>query len=375
VELGRAYVPREAVARLVESIQGSSNDIVIHTNTGTFTAEAREPDRKKRMFLQLQHARRLCIALEAAAAESTSDARSLIEEHKANICELTCLTEAFFQRYTLDSYQYYTHQLQHQQYKHQQRVDSAKELLFGTLRDWYEERKSSSSQPLQESEQPQQPLNVNASTKTSTQRRRRAKGAGHPKKEEVIVQKKKRKQSPTTNYTVGDDSERLKEGEGSSQKMAAAVNDAKAGTANITTSPALSSSNNTNTSYSQSTEPCAIDTLSSTIEPSTAAPFEKAARRRGGAIPALRRCHHCKNTSRTYLRCNFFHITGFKCLKLFCKTCLTSFYDLEDFDDAKKNEHDWFCPSCLGNCRCPSCTKLRERREGSRSQTRLRQTL
>jgi hypothetical protein len=384
VEGDRAFIPREAVVRLFESIQESNQDIVIHSNTGTFTAEAREPDRMRRMFLQLQHARRLCNTFERAA-ESTSDAHSLLEEHKADICELTCLTEAFFQRYSLDSYHYYTHQMERQQHKQQQRLDSAKELLFGTLRNWVKERKAASSRKFQQEPLPQEQIrDISRVTIASTKRRRKGRAnfsrIRRKSKTEAAKQQKNNRNhiSPDICHEIGVKSEHTKEGEHIAQDLPSGVEDAKVGVAALAmlSSPTLSSSNNTHTSYSQSTEPCTIDNSSSTLERMPAASFEKAPQTsRGGAIPPLRRCHHCKNTDRVYLRCNFFNATGFKCLKPYCKSCLTSFYDLQDFDGSKRNERDWFCPSCLGYCRCPSCTKDRERQERRSKNTRLRKAV
>lgn len=372
-----AFIPREAVVRLFESIQESNQDIVIHTNTGTFTAEAREPDRKRRMFLQLQHARRLCNTFERAA-ESTNDARSLLKEHKADLCELTCLTEAFLQRYSLDSYHCYKHQMEHRQLKQQRRLESAKELLFKTLKNWVKERKGASSQNFQQEPQPREQINeVSSVAIAATKRRRKGKAVSistrRRARNEVDKKTKNKNQiSPDSSHEIGEISEHSKEG---AQNVPLGVEETKvkgAATA-ILSSPALSSSNNTHTSHSQSTEPCTVDASSSTLEHMAAAPFEKVPQTSStGAIPPLRRCHHCKNTDRTYLRCNFFNTTGFKCLKPYCKSCLTSFYELQDFESSKKNERDWFCPSCLGYCLCPSCHKAREHLERRSQNTRLR---
>lgn len=368
-----AFIPREAVVRLFESIQESNQDIVIHTNTGTFTAEAREPDRKRRMFLQLQHARRLCNTFERAA-ESSNDAHSLLEDHKADLCELTCLTEAFFQRHSLDSYHYYTHQMEDRQHKQQRRLESAKELLCGTLKNWAKELKGDSSQNLQPESQPREQINeVSSVSIAATKRRRRGKAVSIAARRRTRNEvDRKTKTTPDSIHEIGEISEHSKEGVPNVPLDAEDTKVKVAATA-ILSSPALSSSNNTHTSHSQSPEPCNVDTLSSTLEHMAAATFEKVPQTSsGGAIQPSRRCHHCKNSDRTYLRCNFFNTTGFKCLKPYCKSCLTSFYELQDFDSAKKNERDWFCPSCLGYCLCLSCLKARERL-GRRSQnTRLR---
>ena len=86
---------------------------------GTWTAEAREPDRRQKVLDQLRLARQLRATLEQAAdaAESASraEARSLLIQHTPDISTLTCLTEAVKGRYTLDSYQYYTQQAQKRQ--------------------------------------------------------------------------------------------------------------------------------------------------------------------------------------------------------------------------------------------------------------------
>jgi len=412
----RACVSREKVVSLCDAIQTTHQDIVVHTNTGCFTAEAREPDRKKRLFLQLQHARRLCHTLEGAAASSETDAVSLLERHKTNVCELACLTEAFLQNYTLDSYQHYTQQLQDGQRKYQQQLESAKDILFDSLHKWWIERNPSaaaaaSSLPLATAKDNHSDINdfsQNIKTSVSPKKKmyKRSKNDVASKSK-----KKKRKKATSLKKDVPLDTTSLKSDVASAEtKMPSNTKDTaskekilpmlrsdcveeqdkdvamgdslkqdstrnKKGTLLLPTSPKCSPSSNTNDNISQSIsstpntsnkneQETPKDSPSFSFSEPTEVKQQHPPIKKTASVSVSRRCHNCKLSVQSYLRCNFFNTNGTKCLKVYCNSCLTSIYMMEDFDSVKqKDDNGWFCPSCTGNCLCASCSKDRERNE------------
>ena len=411
----RASVSREKVVSLCDAIQTTNQDIVVHTNTGCFTAEAREPDRKKRLFLQLQHARRLCHTLEEAAASSEMDAMSLLELHKTDVCELACLTEAFLHNYTLDSYQHYTQQLQDSQRKHQQQLDLAKDILFDSLHQWWIERNpvaaavaaaaaAASAPPVATAKDNLSDINhfsqnIKASVSPTKKIYKRS-------KKDVASRKKKRKKATSLKKDIPFDTTSLKNDVASAEvKMAtsdlpkdkilhmlgsgyneeeekdAAVGDSlqqdstrnKKGT--LPTSPKFSPANKTSDSMSQSissTPNTSNKNEQETFKESPSFSFSESTEvkqqhqpiKKTTSVSVSKRCHNCKLSVQTYLRCNFFNTNGSKCLKVYCNSCLTTIYKMEDFDSVKQtDDNGWFCPSCTGNCLCASCSKDRERNE------------
>lgn len=78
----------------------------------------------------------------------------------------------------------------------------------------------------------------------------------------------------------------------------------------------------------------------------------------------LRKCHHCKISNTSYLRCHFWCITGTKCSKTYCKDCITSNpkYLSGDYDSMLKDS-EWHCPSCRAVCECDVCVKEKKRNE------------
>jgi hypothetical protein len=100
---------------------------------GTWTAEAREPDRRKQLHNQLCLARKLRATLEHAAdtAEQSSQdkARSLLLQHTPDISTLTCLTEAVKTRSILPCYDYYIQQVQRRDKEKHKEVVRAQAVL------------------------------------------------------------------------------------------------------------------------------------------------------------------------------------------------------------------------------------------------------
>jgi len=76
-----------------------------------------------------------------------------------------------------------------------------------------------------------------------------------------------------------------------------------------------------------------------------------------------RRCHDCKSSSTRFRRCQFWLLTGSKCGKTFCSSCLEVRYGEATMQDSEFDEssHDWNCPSCQGSCLCSDCVKSRKK--------------
>ena len=91
-----------------------------------------------------------------------------------------------------------------------------------------------------------------------------------------------------------------------------------------------------------------------------------------------KKCHHCRDTNAEYRKCNYWNLSGSKCGKVFCITCLSSKYTLgddvahpsnpngvtlEEILDRPSLDREWHCPSCLGPCQCKTCVRQRQREE------------
>lgn len=149
----------------------------------------------------------------------------------------------------------------------------------------------------------------------------------------------------------------------------------KKGSLLLSTSPKCSPSSNTNDNISQSISSTPNTSNKNEQETPKGSPsfsFSEPTEvkqqhppiKKTASVSVSRRCHNCKLSVQSYLRCNFFNTNGTKCLKVYCNSCLTSIYKMEDFDSVKQiDDNGWFCPSCTGNCLCASCSKDRERNE------------
>ena len=118
-----------------------------------------------------------------------------------------------------------------------------------------------------------------------------------------------------------------------------------------------------------------------------------------------RKCHQCKAKAMDALKCAYYLPNGHMCKKSFCFDCLQTDYDLPE----EEYRHDWqyvytlkiiylfcwnlyhdltffylyslslslfhlgfSCPACLGICKCPVCTKEREREQRIREKAARR---
>ena len=91
-----------------------------------------------------------------------------------------------------------------------------------------------------------------------------------------------------------------------------------------------------------------------------------------------KKCHYCRKPSIRYRNCNYWSLTGVKCLRKFCIDCLSSKYTLGDDVKSATNPNgksieeillnpkldaEWHCPGCLGTCQCDACVTQRKKDE------------
>jgi len=112
---------------------------------GQITAEAREPDRKRRLHEQLRCARRLRAVMENAAKRaedsgSQQQAKQIMISNAPHMEELVSLTEAVRGGYTLDSYREENWRAQQQEQVDRQRANDASATLHSHLQAMADER-------------------------------------------------------------------------------------------------------------------------------------------------------------------------------------------------------------------------------------------
>lgn len=103
---------------------------------GSWTAEAREPDRNRRLHAQLRLARQLRVTMENAAdkaEQSTETPRQILMHLVTTINELVSLTEAVQGSYTLDDYHEYTRLLQQEENVATKEMTRARDILVRQL--------------------------------------------------------------------------------------------------------------------------------------------------------------------------------------------------------------------------------------------------
>ena len=112
-------------------------------NGGSWTAEAREPDRNRRLHAQLRLARQLRVTMENAAdkaEQSTKTPRQIIMQLIPSINELVSLTEAVQGSYTLDDYHEYTRLLQKEEDIATKEMTHARDIIVRQLLALTEEK-------------------------------------------------------------------------------------------------------------------------------------------------------------------------------------------------------------------------------------------
>ena len=110
----------------------------------------------------------------------------------------------------------------------------------------------------------------------------------------------------------------------------------------------------------------------------------RAGGRRGGRPP--KRCAHCRNSTTRYRVCNFWNVTGNKCARAYCSTCLltqwTICHDVREelfnpngtewselVGDAKYDA-EWHCPPCLERVAREEIASVTGNRGGRKSSRR-----
>jgi hypothetical protein len=103
---------------------------------GSWTAEAREPDRGRRLHEQLRLARQFRVTMENAAAKAEQDESPRLElllQHAETINEMVSLTEAVQGNYLLDDYHEYTRLLQEEEDKRNKDLARNKDIVVRQL--------------------------------------------------------------------------------------------------------------------------------------------------------------------------------------------------------------------------------------------------
>jgi hypothetical protein len=256
---------------------------------GTWTAEAREPDRRRQLHNQLCLARKLRAALEhvADAAEQSSPqkARSLLIQHTPDISTLSCLTEAVKGRSILPSYDYYTQQVQRRdQAKHDEVVRAQ-----AVLDEHFDGMTRARGHPASGS---------GSGAATSQTECSRGWTVARAKKPAA----RKPSRSPISSGSEDSDF--------------------------------VAFSSDDSTSMSEFARPRRKGTHT------TVSSGRTSKRRRQ---VETRRCHDCKSSTNFYRKCQYFFPDGTKCGKTFCRKCLEAKYEEDSVDDWEmtKESLDW----------------------------------
>ena len=273
------------VSALREKMRGH----VVMSYGGGWTAEAREPSRKQQLHHQLRLARQLRALLEAAAekveqAKTREERLEILREQSVNVNTLVSLTEAVRGGYTLKDYNEYTHFYQ----------KSDARGPDGAVRD----TAKTASQPATAFEEV-----------TSEPSLTSAEGQKLP----VAA---RRKPSVTSKYpaTYKDTSSSADE-EPSPKRSAVRNNNPFLDSPYKGRGPASTKSKQTKSSQGRIQRRNILN----------------------------RRCHNCKSSSSYFRRCQYWHLTGSKCNKIYCSRCLIGKYGCTDAegDDWKTNDPDW----------------------------------
>lgn len=256
---------------------------------GTWTAEAREPNRRKQLHNQLRLSRKLRAALEHAAdaAEKSSpqQARSLLIQHTPDISTLTCLTEAVKGRAILPSYDFYTQQVQRRDQVKNDEVVRAQAVLDEHFGGMTRARGHPAS---------------GSGSGAATSRKECSREWTVARAERPAARKPSR--SPISSGS--EDSGFVHYSSDDSTSTSGFVRPRKKGTHTMVSSGRTSK------------------------------------RRRQ---VETRRCHDCKSTTNCYRKCQYFFPDGTKCGKTFCRKCLEAKYeeDLVDDWETTKELVDW----------------------------------
>lgn len=272
---------------------------------GTWTAEAREPNRRQKLHEQLSLARRLRATLEDAAnkAENASpeEARALLIQSTPDISILACLTDAVKGNYTLDSYDCHAQHARRRQQDRQEKVDRASAAILDEHLDNMAQEQIEAIEAENVARKPP-PLPATATAAVAE------KPKPPPKRRQTAKKSKAKK---------------------------AAGSRAKAPRANITRIP-------THALFAKVQSSRAVATAKPAYpEPLEKPPKRAATTKRGRRLAESRQCHDCKSSTTYYRCCQYWLPDGRQCGKFFCARCLEGKYGPPRQDWDSMTDEDW----------------------------------
>lgn len=287
----------------------------------TWTAEAREPDRKRRLHLQLTLARQLRAKLEQAAeiAEdpaTTQAARlEMLERGNEDINTLVSLTQAVKLGHTLDRYDEYSRNLRKQPVKDD--VNRDREVIVNQLIAMKEEREN--------------PLGVRPAAHPRALEARSSRNAATGSASRKSTKRaRSRKPLPASRAASGGGRQ-----ESPSSSESSAVARKPSATRQAAAPTYLEQEYY---EYHSSDDEEYTPDLMST---SSSARRRSAAKRIKRRSVASRRCHDCKSSTTYFRRCHYWFLTGAKCGKTFCSKCLVFKYGCPSEENWDMNDPDW----------------------------------
>jgi hypothetical protein len=292
------------VAALRNSLEGQT---VVNLGS-TWTAEAREPDRKRRLHLQLTLARQLRARLEdaadqAAVAATQMERMDILEQRTEDVNTLVSLTQAVKRGYTLDHYDEYSRYLRKEPVKSDENKD--RDVIVKQLVAMKEERLNPEDLTASAASSP---LPAVSSSGLPSKKRGRKPKASAPKASAAA----KARGYPS-------------DSESSSKKPAGRAS-----------KPA--DMDQELYEYHSSDDEEYTPDLSMT---SSSKHRSNSAKRKKRRSVASRRCHDCKSSTTYFRRCHYWFLTGTKCAKTFCSKCLVFKYGLPSEGNWNMNDPDW----------------------------------
>ena len=283
---------------------------------GSWTAEAREPNRKQQLHDQLRLSRQLRAkleqAVEIAEAARTQDERiEIMKQHTNQVNMLVSLTQAAQGGYTLDDYNEYTRYLKKKETDAEEVIKGDRETIVNQLIAMAEERKGPIAQP-----------SVLEAVTTNPA----AAVARRPPP--VPAAASKPTTSTSTKSSSGDDE--------SFRKRRASDSAQSAHSSDEEYTPGVVGSNSdgggATTTGQQQSHPAAPRRRGTSAK-----------RRKQRRTVAPRRCHDCKSSSTYFKKCHYWFLTGKLCSKTFCSRCLIFKYGCTDEEGEgwEPNDPDW----------------------------------
>lgn len=300
-------------------IQQASNGNVLAIEGGLYTTESNEIDRKMRCLKQLSLARKFRSLMERAVqdaerCDSKEEALEILKQNKNIILQMTSLTDAVRGNYTQDSYDDY---LVMNEGRRELKSHFSCQTAFADFRKKMAYEHSNELSTIERREEQlarQNDLEKNAN-------------GGRPADN----------QGDLSDAALG--------------KKRRAEDSNKTGI-----SPATASINNS----------APLLSASKKVKKSSPGKKQTASKPKKAKRSQRRICHYCKQSSKDFLPCQYWHPNGKQCKKTFCLNCLDSNPKFEYSRD------EFFCPFCLSTCDCDACIRRAQEaeRQSSRSSSR-----